>query len=147
MDDSARAEVDPRSLRTAVFGALAAYILVSPFFVQVLGVDATFIRPWIMFKDVGVGVLKGEFVFTAKDGGVQHLSPLDVLGEERYPVRAQAYRFEKLVFKDEDVARFTSQFCAEHAGDYEDLRFEGKVGAGAAWRPVSIGGLCAGAVK
>ena len=131
-----------RGLRTALFAAIAAYILLSPLFVQVLGVETKIIRPWIMFKDVGTGVLKGEFIATTASGETLRLSPLDVLGSSRYPIRAQPYRFEKLVFKDEDLIRFAAGWCAGHRAAYVDLRYEGRVGAGKSWRPLSASGLC-----
>ena len=130
-----------QSLRGGVFAALAAYVLISPVFPQMLGSDFGFIRPWIMFRDVGVGVLKGEFVFTTRSGATERLTPLEILGADRYPVRRQPYRFDGLVFSDADIARFAAPFCAARAAEGADLRFEGRVGAGASGRAASVGGL------
>jgi hypothetical protein len=132
-----------RGFRTALFAAIGAYILISPLFVQVLGVETKIIRPWIMFKDVGTGILKGEFIATTVSGETLRLSPLEVLGAARYPVRIQPYRFDKLVFKDEHLIRFAAGWCAAHRGAYADLRYEGRVGAGKSWRPLAASGLCA----
>ncbi|NWG92325.1 MAG: hypothetical protein HXY21_07420 [Parvularculaceae bacterium] len=136
-----------RRLRTGVFVALAAYILLSPLFVQAFGVETKIIRPWIMFKDVGTGILKGEFIATTAAGETYRLSPLDVLGAARYPVRVQPYRFDKLVLKDGDLIRFAAGWCAAHRAEFVDLRYEGRVGAGKSWRPLSASGLCAAAVQ
>jgi hypothetical protein len=129
-------------LRAIAFSALALYIGLSPFFVQVAGLDLPFIRPWIMFKEVGVGVLKGEFEFSSKDGAATKLTPLEILGLERYPVEAQTYRFKHLVFTDAGLKEFAADFCRLHEENYADLSFRGRVGAGASWRPIAASDLC-----
>lgn len=136
-----------RTLRAAAFSAIAAYIIASPFLVQIAGLNLPFIRPWIMFKEVGVGVLKGEFEFTSKDGSVARLSPLEVLGLDRYPVHAQTYRFKKLVFEDAHIERVVADFCGQRRGDYAGLSFRGRVGAGPAWRPLTADDLCKGGAE
>lgn len=142
MSAAALDEATSRNLRTAMFAALAAYIAGSPFLVQVAGFDLAFVRPWIMFKEVGIGVLKGEFAFTSKDGATTTLTPLEILGLERYPVHAQTYRFKKLVFEDRDLGRFAADFCAKHQDDYAGLSFRGRVGSGASWRTLQADDIC-----
>ncbi len=131
-----------RRLRRALFAALAAWILFSPGLAQLAGIELPFVRPWIMFKDVGIGVLKGDFVATSLNGAEVRLTPLQVLGRSRYPIEAQPYRFENRVFADKDVKRFVADYCARQEGRIADLRFEGRVGAGPSWRPLVVGGLC-----
>jgi hypothetical protein len=128
-------------LRAGGFAVLAAWILFSPALAQLFDVKAPIIRPWIMFKDVGVGVLKGRFILQNADGSEAVLTPLQVLGRDRYPVERQPYRFDRRVLRDADLSAFAAEFCAAREG--ADLRFEGKVGAGASWRPLAAGNLCA----
>ena len=131
--------------RAAAMATLGAYILFSPFFVQVLKFDLPFVRPWIMFRDVGLGVLKGEFSYTDETGETMRLAPLDVAQLSRYPLNEQFYRFDRLVLNDEQFSRFVAGFCAKHPDGR--LSYAGKVGAGRSWRAVELTDLCRGAVE
>ena len=72
--------VMPFYLRRIVFLGLASFIVISPFFPQVLKVGSPWIRPWTMYAGVGSGLLKGDFTLQFENGRVETLSPLEALG-------------------------------------------------------------------
>jgi hypothetical protein len=142
MSDTPAARASADDFRLFAVAALGLWILISPALVQLAGLNLPFVRPWIMFKEVGIGVLKGEFIATYTNGAEERLTPLQVLGMPRYPVARQAYRFDRLVFRDADMARFAAGFCASRAGQIADLSFKGRVGAGPGWRRIEMSDLC-----
>lgn len=127
--------------RRAAFCVVGLFILLAPMFPHLFDLRSPFLRPWMMYSDVGVGILKGGF---RVDDGVSRrdLSPLQVMGLERYP-RLRHFLFEHRVHDSADVARLAEPFCAT-LGPGARLSFEGAVGTRQGWRPLQVNNVCAG---
>jgi hypothetical protein len=125
--------------RVAIFFAFAALILLGPFAAQVLGSKSRLFRPWTMFSAVGVGIPKGEFIGTAPDGSVRRLTPLQVLGIDRYPVML-SFEYQTSAKGDGGLRKFASDYCAKHGGK---LSFRGYIGSRQGWHAADADDLCA----
>ncbi|MEM9988591.1 MAG: hypothetical protein AAF723_03650 [Pseudomonadota bacterium] len=120
---------------------LSGYILFSPAWPQVFQQHNIFIRPWVMFSGVGEGVLKGEFILTRANGAETRLTPLEVAGLTRYPVKSQHYRFDPRVRSPADIKIFAQKICSGlTAGD--TLSYVGYVGYGRGWSTPQTLSIC-----
>lgn len=124
-------------LRRTVFAGLSVFILLAPALPQIFGIHSVFLRPWIMYSNVGAGALKGSFTLTLPDRTVSELQPIDLHGGNNYP----RYR---PVYGAESLREFAAEFCAG-LPEGAALTFEGARGSRHGW--IAIGGqdLCAGA--
>lgn len=100
-----------RPFAAAAFTAMAAYMLFSPALPQLFGTGAPMVRQWTMFSGVGVGLPKGTFRIEYADGRTEDLSPLEVAGMTRYPVRRPIYRFDGYAKGPEGLAHFAAATC------------------------------------
>lgn len=132
-------EAAPRRL---AFLLLALFILLAPALPQLFGATGLFLRPWVMFSGVGVGLLKGEFVVTGPDGVEARLAPHEALGQARYS-RAMATRFGYHVLSDEDLKRVSAGLCAR-IGAGRRLSFDGHRQWLDGWRPLADDDICGG---
>lgn len=129
-----------RAARGAGFALLAAFILLSPAPGQLFGAHSPFLREWVMFSGVGVGIPRGDFI-VARDGReVARRTPLEALGLAAYP-QIRHYAFEERVVEDADLARFARALC-EEAGEGGRVGFVGSVGTRQGWRPIEVEDVC-----
>lgn len=124
----------------AAYLALAIFIVLGPAVTQVFGYRTVWIRPWQMYRDVGVGILRGEFVLTRKGEEIGRETPLEFFDLRRYP-EINHYRFDKRVRAEEDLARVAEERC-EMLEIGVVLGFEGYRGAVQGWAPLSIPDIC-----
>lgn len=125
--------------RAAIFFAFAALILLGPLAVQVFGSKSRLFRQWTMFSAVGVGIPKGEFIAAAADGSVRRLTPLQVLGIDRYPVML-SFEYQTSANGDGGLRKFASDYCVKHGGK---LSFRGHIGSRQGWQAAAEDDLCA----
>ena len=128
-------------LRAVIFCFFALLIGVGPFFPQVMNTGSPWLRPWVMYAGVGVGVLKGDFTATYADGSSSTLTPLEILNLENYH-KLRVFRYSHRVYNEVDLRRVVSPWCAAQSGQLSDLAFRGKVGLGRGWADVDVSGLC-----
>lgn len=128
-----------RCLRTAAFALFALLVLFGPFGPQILQISYPLLRPWTMFSAVGVGILKGEFIATGRDGVERRLTPLQVLGLDHYPV-GLSFEHPMVVESPDDVRKIAQGFCADND---VDLAFRGFVGGRQGWQTLEADALCA----
>lgn len=143
---SAATPVTPRiagkRLRHVCFTAIAAFILLGPAPGQLFGKTSPWLREWVMFSGVGVGIPKGQFTVNDANGSDQgSYTPLAAAGLDRYP-RMSHYRFENRVFASGDMAGFAAPLCASLAPG-QHVSFEGWVGTRQGWAEMSIETVCA----
>jgi hypothetical protein len=127
--------------RRIAFLAVAALLLLGPAPGQIFGAHSPFLREWIMFAGVGIGIPKGVFTLHAADGAALPLTPPEVAGVTSYP-QIRHYLFDKRVFEDIDIKRFAGRIC-DQAVEGERLSFDGFIGSRLGWRPVSVDDICA----
>ena len=136
---------EPRSrvgLRRGGFCARAPFIPLGPIFPQAFAVHSPLFRPWTMFSGVGVGILKGSFRVEDGQGPAREMTPLELLGLERYP-RIRQYHFEERVRDPEDLRKFVAEYCDGLAPGAR-LSFAGHVGTREGWRALKGDDLCGG---
>lgn len=126
--------------RRVAFLAVAAFLLLGPVPGQIFGAHSVFLREWIMFAGVGVGIPKGAFTLHTVDGAVQPLTPTEVAGLTSYP-QIRHYLFDKRIFEDADIKLFAGRIC-EQAGEGDRLSFEGFIGTRLGWRALSVDDIC-----
>lgn len=127
------------SRRVAFFG-VAAFLLLGPAPGQIFGAHSPFLREWIMFAGVGVGIPKGVFTLHTADGEALPLTPQEVAGVTSYP-QIRHYLFDKRVFEDADIKLFSGRIC-DRATEGERLSFDGFIGTRLGWRAVSVDDIC-----
>lgn len=129
------------SLRRCVFFALAAFILLGPAPGQLFDQRSPWLREWIMYSDVGVGLPKGVFIVQDASGPVEQHTPLQAAGLDRYP-KITHYLFDRRVHAEADLARFAADLCATlQPGQH--LSFEGVVGTRQGWVAMPVTDVCA----
>ena len=134
------ARVSQDQVRKTVFGLLAGYILLSPYFPQVLNTGAPVIRQWTMYSGVGQGVLKGEFLLTYADGTEVTKTPLEVQGLTRYP-NTFHYEYDRLVLGKDQLKAFVKETCTTER-NLVDMSFVGQVGTASGWLAIDVDHLC-----
>jgi hypothetical protein len=128
------------TVRRAGFWTLAGFILLTPAVWQVFGHHSIWLRPWVMYSGVGVGILDGTFVLRTPDGAPREMTPLEALGLERYPP-IHHYAFDRRVGEDGRLDAFAGQLC-ETLPPGARLSFEGYVGTREGWRALSVEDVC-----
>lgn len=124
-----------RRLRWFVFLAAAAWMLLSPAYVQLLGNKAPMVRTWQMFHRRGIGICSARY----SDRGV----PIDryaLLGHDRRKAPAEFRRI-----RNEREARAMGRKICGALGAGADVRVELRCGERDGLRPVLDGeeNLCA----
>jgi len=129
------------SLRRYAFFALAAFILLGPAPGQLFDKRSPWLREWVMYSGVGVGLPKGVFTVHDASGPVADYTPLQAAGLERYPLIVH-YFFDKRIFEDADLTRYAAGLC-EGLLPGQHLSFDGVVGTRKGWVPMPVTNLCA----
>ncbi|MGF1551606.1 MAG: hypothetical protein ACFBWO_03775 [Paracoccaceae bacterium] len=127
--------------RTVGFVAVAGFVLLSPAVYQLFGYHTIWLRPWVMYSGVGVGVLDGEFVVRTDGEATRRLTPLEAFGLDRYPL-SYYYRFEQRVDGPETIGELAAPTCKQLSPG-EALSFEGAVGTRRGWAPLAVRDVCA----
>ncbi|HYU15769.1 MAG TPA: hypothetical protein VEL05_06855 [Candidatus Acidoferrum sp.] len=107
-----------RRLRWSVFLAAAAWMLLSPAYVQVLGQRSRVVRPWQMFHRRGVGICSARY-----DDRGRPIDRYGLLGVERASAPVQ---FRRIV--DEGRARAMGRRICEALGPGADVRVQLRCG-------------------
>ena len=124
--------------RRLIFGALAAFILLSPALPQIFRIDHPAFRPWIMFSGVGLGLLRGEIVVEGDE--VRRLSPKAFLNLPYYP-HTMSIRDAHVVLDEAALNARMAAYCAEHRAA-SALSFDGDVSGLRGWRALSVRHEC-----
>lgn len=125
--------------RRAVFCAFALFIALAPMFPHLFGLRSPLLRSWMMYADVGVGILKGSFRVDTGESASE-IQPLQVLGLERYP-RLRHHLFKHRVREADDLAPLAATYCATLPAGAR-LSFDGAVGTRQGWRPLKVADIC-----
>jgi hypothetical protein len=118
-----------RPLRALVFVLLAVFMLVGPFFPQVLGKRAPFIRQWTMFSKVGLGLADVMFSVRQPDGTYVPVDHYALLGYDRWWEAPHSLRRIKGV---EGVEKTARRLC-RRLGPHADLRARVRVAYRSGW--------------
>lgn len=129
-------------VRRVVFGLLAAFILLGPAPGQLFGKHSPWLREWVMYSGVGVGILDGSFTASQEDGTQTVYSPLQVAGLDSYPM-IKHYYFDNRVFVPEDLGKFAANLC-ETLEPGGQLAFDGYVGTRQGWQVLKQDNVCRG---
>ena len=119
---SAANSTDASPLRRAVFGLVAAFILLAPAMPQVFGVHAPVFRPWVMFSGVGLGLLRGDFI-VSRGGETERVSPEGFLNITHY-VRSMSLTAPHVVLDEAALISRITAFC-ETNSDVTAVSFDG----------------------
>jgi len=128
-------------LRHIAFGLFTVLIYLGPAPGQLFDSHSPWLREWVMFSGVGVGIPNGRFVVRSEDGVEAILTPLEAANIERYPLILH-YLFKNRIFAEDHFARFAAPLCAT-VPDTSFVSFDGAVGTRQGWRPVQIENICA----
>lgn len=128
------------ALRRYAFVGLALFILLSPAPGQLFGQHSAWLREWVMYSGVGVGLPKGLFVLHDEAGIVAEYAPLAAVGLDRYP-HIPHYFFPGLVTEPAHLARFATELCSG-IQDGERVSFTGAIGTRHGWTPMSSEDVC-----
>ncbi|MEM9911770.1 MAG: hypothetical protein AAF922_13395 [Pseudomonadota bacterium] len=128
-------------VRRSAFFLLMAFIFLGPAPGQLFGWHSSWLREWVMFSDVGVGIPDGTFTVAHADGTTETHSPLEAVGLESYPL-IRHYLFEGRVFEASDLAKFATELCTQ-AELASSVSFKGKVGTRNGWQPMQAEDICA----
>lgn len=127
-------------LRRGVFMVIALFLFLGPAPGQLFGQHSPFLREWIMYSGVGIGMPKGIFSVHDQTGEVTDYTPLQAAGLERYPPISH-YKFDRRIFAAEDLSRFAAPLCARLSQD-QRLSFDGAVGTRIGWVQVTQDDVC-----
>lgn len=127
-------------LRELAFLGIAVFILLGPAAAQVLHYKTFWLRGWVMYSEVGVGVLKGQFHLFSPGEKPRELSPLKVLGLDQYPF-LRHYEFDRRVNTPQDLKRFAEAFC-NGLRPGQTLSYRGQVGTRQGWRVFEVEDIC-----
>ncbi len=128
--------------RRRAFLALAAFVLLGPAPGQLFGQHSPWLREWVMYSGVGVGIPKGVFMVHDETGAMAaEYTPLAAAGLDRYP-RMTHYYFEGRVWEPAHMARFAALLCSDLSPGMR-LSFAGQVGTRQGWAPMPVDDVCA----
>ena len=133
------AQNNPPLLRRAIFGVLAAFILLTPAFPQVLGVYPPVFRAWVMYSAVGLGILRGEVVVTSVDG-VKTMAPEKFLGVAFYP-QTMSLNDWHVILDETALSSRMAAYCEAQTG-VVGVSFDGEVSDLNGWRSISVEKAC-----
>lgn len=133
-----------KKLHRTAYLSIAFYVLASPLLSRIVGHRIKGISNWRMYAGVGKGILKGEFTEVHDGDIVQKITPLEMLGLERYP-RDENATWKKRVLNKKDLYTFASDHC-HSMPSHLSLNFKGHVGSIDGWIPLSSENLCHKAV-
>ncbi len=119
--------------RAAAFVLIAGWILLSPAYVQILGRRSRFVRPWVMFRGSGVGLVDAEFYLRQPDGT---LVPLDRFATLGYAGPSSAPDEVRRI-RGEEGLRQATQSLAEALGTDADLRVRARLAGRRGWVPLA----------
>jgi hypothetical protein len=105
------------------------------------GKHSPWLREWIMYSGVGVGIPKGLFTIHDESGPIADLTPLEAADLERYP-KITHYYFSGLIGQAADLARFAEPLCSGlPQGQW--VSFSGYVGTRQGWAKMRMDDVCA----
>lgn len=115
-----------RSVRLAVFIAIALFMLAGPVVEQVLGTRSTFWRSWTMFSGIGLGLVDASFQTRQSDGT---LLPLDRFAT----LDAQRDRKVRRIVGADELTKLIQRLC-QALGPEADLRVKARVAMRQGWQ-------------
>jgi hypothetical protein len=121
-------------LRAVGFATFLILIIWGPFATQVLNSQNALYRPWVMFGEVGVGLMDIDFMQVDDSGEPAKLDRFDILG---YDGKEDAPEWLWLIDSDEDLDLVISALC-QALGESADLRIEGRVANKGGWEDIDF---------
>lgn len=134
-----------RTVRAIVFGAIFAFMLLGPFYRQVLGKRHPLFRPWTMFVNTGVGLADVRFSQQLPGGeriALDHYSLLGYRDWRRAPLRVRR------IMGVDGAQSVAAQIC-NALGPGADVRARVRVATRPGWRTAVVesdGNLCTATV-
>lgn len=126
--------------RRIAFCLILAFIYLGPAPGQLFGQHSPWLREWIMFSGVGVGIPDGTFIVTAPDGSTEAFTPLEAAGLDQYPI-IWHYQFDRRILKKDQFEQFATALCDEAPATH-DVSFDGAVGTREGWRAAQVDNIC-----
>ena len=121
-----------RNIRKVFFLFAVLFILLGPFYRQVLEGESFIFRPWIMFTDRGVGTFLVDFHEFKSDGTHTKIDYMEVLGH----ADTKGWREPKALWRlsnwEEGVLKVGSQLC-QKLGQQKDIRVYARRAAKHGW--------------
>lgn len=120
--------------RAGLLLALGAFILVSPAY-RVLGGRSPYLRDWMLYRDVGIGLVEARFTRRDADGRERPVDRFAALGLRR---GASAPRTLTHITGEAGLHRVCTQLCAA-LGPGADLRVYARIATTAGWAELDHG--------
>jgi hypothetical protein len=117
-----------RIFRFVIFLTFSLYIVVGPFFSQVLGYDSKIFRKWVMFTDAGKNII--EVNFYLRNEGVE--TKIDIFTILGYNSRQDAPRSLKRIKSKKEAMRVAKRLCGKFRFK-KDVRMYGRRGSRSHW--------------
>ena len=134
----------PRSpwIRRLLFGALVGFLVLGPFYRQVMGGKSPLFRNWIMFAGYGLDICTVQYEQMNEDGTLTPLNRLELLGYESLAEAPRSTRRLKSIQAAESQGR---RICQRLDTDKPDVRLFARCASRKGWRRASKGtnNLCA----
>lgn len=120
-------------LRAALLLGLGGFILASPAH-RALGGRSPYLRDWMLYRDVGVGLVEARFYTRDRDG---HTTAIDRFAALKLP-RSVAPRWLTHIAGETGLYRVCSQLCAA-LGPTADLRVDARIATTTGWTDLERG--------
>lgn len=121
-------------LRAGLLLGLGGFVLASPAH-RALGGRSPYLRDWMLYRDVGVGLVQARFLRHTADG---HTTPIDRFQTLKLPAGAGAPRWLTHISGETGLHRVCSQLCAA-LGPGADLRVHARIATTTGWAELDHG--------
>jgi len=125
----------PPWTRRATAVVLVAWMLLSPAANQVFDLGTVWVRPWVMYRSVGIGQCDVRYAQRLPEGRTRWLDRYALL--DREPPHLQDDGFRWLPTR-EVVVEVGRELC-DVIGEEADVRVHARCGTEDGWRPVASG--------
>jgi hypothetical protein len=132
-DDSSQS-ARARRLRLLAFVAILAFELGEPAYRQVFGGTNRFVRKWIMFEGIGLGVVDARFSEALPDGRSVAVDRFATLGLNR----TSSPRDVRRIVHESNLRAVGQRLCAASAPG-TDLRVVARIAERSGWRLIENG--------
>jgi hypothetical protein len=134
-----------RNIRKVMLLLIMLFIMLGPFYRQVLGGTSYLFRPWIMFADRGVGIFVVDFRERKANGSEVRIDYMQALGYGNTPHRQRPKSLWRITSWEDGVLRIGDQLCRA-LGEARDIRVYSQRADKDGWKVhhAATRNLCAG---
>ena len=120
--------------RAAVFTLLMLYIVLGPFYKQVLKGKSNALPAWRMYYGRGFGVCDVEFYIRHPDGRIEYIDHFKALG---YDKLLKLHHHSRRIRRAKGVLE-VGQGMRQKVGDTADLRVNARIGTRDGWKTLYV---------